>query len=205
MICKYFKNDSLNLLSEKDQQEHVDNCSYCSKYKNFDDFLFEQVRDLKKIDPPADLWTKIERDLQNNTIENKSPGLNKEPGLKLWLSIAASIIIFISAGIYALSEPAFDTRILSDYSLLKVELTERNYISAIEKLEDQARTKLAEADLELMHLYKDKLKTIDIQIKRCQNEISKNPGNAHIRRYLLTALQDKKETLIEIINISLRS
>jgi len=45
----------------------------------------------------------------------------------------------------------------------------------------------------------DKLAVIDGQIEKCQEALERNPGNAHIRRYFLAALQDKKQTLAEAL------
>lgn len=53
-------------------------------------------------------------------------------------------------------------------------------------------------DMELHLLYRDRLETIDRQITLCKNAIDLNPANAHIRKYMMMALKDKKETLKEI-------
>jgi hypothetical protein len=58
---------------------------------------------------------------------------------------------------------------------------------------------MADMNLELMLLYRDRLETIDDQIEQCREALSENPGNAHIRRYMLAALQDKKQTLKELL------
>jgi hypothetical protein len=52
----------------------------------------------------------------------------------------------------------------------------------------------------MMLLYRDKLETIDAQIERCKEALALNPASAHIRRYLLAALQDKKGTLAELLS-----
>ena len=64
-----------------------------------------------------------------------------------------------------------------------------------------AKPKFSQLDFELMLLYQDRLETIDSQIERCKDALENNPANAHIRRYLLAALQDKKEMLREILEI----
>jgi len=52
----------------------------------------------------------------------------------------------------------------------------------------------------MMLLYREKLETIDAQIERCQEALAANPANAHIRRYLLAALQDKKAALADLLS-----
>ena len=59
--------------------------------------------------------------------------------------------------------------------------------------------KMESLDLNLALLYRDKLETIDSQIERCKDALQDNPANTHIRRYLLAALDDKKQTLREIL------
>jgi len=60
---------------------------------------------------------------------------------------------------------------------------------------------MAGLDLELDSLYRDRLGTIDAQIARCREALKSNPANAHIRRYLMAALRDKRETLTEVLNL----
>jgi hypothetical protein len=90
--------------------------------------------------------------------------------------------------------------LMADAALARVETEEREYAAAIAELEAKAGPKLAEMDFSLMALYRDRLETIDSQIERCREAIDRNPWNAHIRGYMLAALQDKKETLREILS-----
>jgi anti-sigma factor RsiW len=91
--------------------------------------------------------------------------------------------------------PGAGTGLMADAALARVETEEREYAAAIEALEAKAGPKLAEMDFSLMALYRDRLETIDAQIERCREAIDRNPWNAHIRKYMLTALQDKRDTL----------
>jgi hypothetical protein len=62
---------------------------------------------------------------------------------------------------------------------------------------------MANMNIELMLLYRDRLETIDDQIDRCREALLENPANTHIRRYMLAALQDKKDTLTELAALRL--
>lgn len=77
------------------------------------------------------------------------------------------------------------------------------YESAIAELEKVVSVKMSALDLELMFLYRDRLETINAQIVQCKEAISTNPANSHIRRYLLMALQDKQETMKELLEIKM--
>jgi hypothetical protein len=62
-----------------------------------------------------------------------------------------------------------------------------------------AAPKIEAMDLQMVSLYRDKLAAIDSQIAKCREALNSNPANAHIRRYLLAALSDKRQTLTEIL------
>jgi hypothetical protein len=111
--------------------------------------------------------------------------------------VAAGLGIYF--GFKALSRPP-SSGLLARQAMAKVEKIEREHMQAIEELEKKALPKMASLDLEMMLLYRDKLETIDAQIERCKEALASNPANAHIRRYLLAALQDKKGTLAELLS-----
>ena len=90
---------------------------------------------------------------------------------------------------------------IQPHRLEQVKEAEESYISAIEDLEDMALGRLDETKEPLAQLYRNKIKLIDAQITSCRNELERNPANAHIRKYLLAALQDKQRTLTEIIEL----
>jgi len=91
--------------------------------------------------------------------------------------------------------------LLSESVLKEVEIRQKAYQSAIKELEVVASSRLVALDQELMFLYRDRLEVIDGQIEQCREALATNRANAHIHRYLLAALQDKEETLEEIMNI----
>lgn len=70
--------------------------------------------------------------------------------------------------------------------------------TAIEALEAGAAARLSGWDQQARLLYRDKLETLDRQIERCRAALEANPANARIQRFLLAALQEKKETLAVI-------
>ena len=90
---------------------------------------------------------------------------------------------------------------LAGAALVQVEQKEKEYSAAIAELEAVALPQMAKLDTDLMLLYRDRLETIEAQIERCKEALATNPANAHIRRYLLAALQDKKETLKELVDL----
>ncbi|MCB9059429.1 MAG: hypothetical protein H6627_12730 [Calditrichae bacterium] len=184
-------------------EKHILECPYCAENKAFDVELMLKASVLEPFKPNDDLWSRIEDSLEK---EKQPKAKQLRLNYKIWL-VAASLFMAIVSSALILFFRSADTKtnILSAAALMKVEISERSYISAIDDLENQADSKLSALDTDLSLLYKDKLATIDTQIEHCRRAIQKNPGNAHIRRYMLAALRDKKETLTEIIDLKLGS
>jgi hypothetical protein len=115
------------------------------------------------------------------------------------ISAGAALVVLVALGIHGFRKPFVPSEILTREALARVEHTEKEYLSAIESLERQARPRIAAMDFRDMSLYKDKLAVIDAQIGKCREALASNPGNAYIRRYLLAALQDKRQTLADAL------
>jgi hypothetical protein len=204
MICELCTNNKLHTLNEHDLAIHIKNCPWCAEYEEWDAKMMQQAAQLKPLKVTEDLWDKIEAKLLQQQVQKQRRA--KILNYKTWLIAASLFLAIISTALVLFFQSTdFSDNILSRAALIKVELNERSYIKSIETLEKSADSKLSQLDTELFLLYKDKLATIDSQIKQCRQAIEKNPGNAHIRRYLLAALQDKKETLKEIINLNAES
>ncbi|MGH7454656.1 MAG: hypothetical protein ACRENG_25095, partial [bacterium] len=150
------------------------------------------------------LWAKIENTLRAEQQKRRPAWLEALQEHK-WtlLRMAAVLLVAVGLGSYFLFKPKpSGSQLLAGAALEQVEKTEREYADAIAELEAVALPQMAKLDVDLMLLYRDRLETIDAQILRCKEALATNPANAHIRRYLLAALQDKKETLQELLELS---
>lgn len=163
-----------------------------------DKFILDLAKTLQEPEAPPLLWAKIENKLRNEKQQNQKQIWRPS----LYLRVAAMVILVVGAGFfwqkYTANEPS-GKGVLNQTALQKVISTEKAYETAISELEKQATPKMQKMDIELLFLYRDKLATIDEQIAECRQALKENPGNAHIRRYMLAALRDKKETLTEIL------
>ena len=129
-----------------------------------------------------------------------------KPGIfiRYRLPIAASILILVAITSYfLLFNSAKSTDLLTEQALKRVKHLEQAYSDSINQLEMVVQPKMKLVNVELALRYRDRLEIIDDQIKLCKEELMSNPTNTHIRRYLLAALKDKKETLAEIQSLSL--
>jgi hypothetical protein len=214
MSCNKLKKYELGKISPAKFERHAKECIICQERIRLDERLMSMASSLKEksIHAPQ-LWARIEEDLRKEKERLQSEGVvpatrpirGRAFRFKLlpFVPAAAAVLVAAGLGIYfgfkALSRPP-SSGLLARQALAKIERIEREHMQAIEELEKKALPKMASLDLEMMLLYRDKLETIDAQIERCKEALASNPANAHIRRYLLAALQDKKGTLAELLS-----
>lgn len=209
MSCEYQKKYELGKIEDEEFKKHLKICSSCQKTAELDKQLMALARSIKQQVKAPLLWKRIEKSLREEQKRLKQDEKIKCISWKKLSLIptAAILLLALSAGVYFLliHPGARQSNLLTQSALKKVERKEAEYIRAIEKLEERVQAKLSTMDTELMLLYRDRLETIDEQIMRCQEALAQNPSNAHIRRYLLAALIDKKETLKEILSFQPQS
>jgi hypothetical protein len=201
MSCNKFKKYEFGKLSQNEFQQHLKTCALCQERMRQDTRMLSLAKSLKRPVESPHLWDRIEESLR----EEQHKGKRSEVKDTRWsvirlLPVAAAALLIMSVGFYFLLKPETGkSGILTESALAKIEKKEREYIEAIEELEERTLPKMAEMNLDLMLLYRDKLETIDDQIEQCREALSENPANAHIRRYMLAALQDKKQALKELL------
>lgn len=201
MSCHKFKKYEFGRLSRSEFQQHLKTCAVCQERVKQDTQLLSLARSLKRPVESPHLWDRIEESLREEQHRGKQTRVEGARwSLIRLLPAAAAALLIVSVGFYFLLKPeAGKSGILTESALAKIEKKEREYIEAIEELEERTLPKMADMNLELMLLYRDRLETINDQIERCREALSENPANAHIRRYMLAALQDKKQTLKELL------
>ena len=187
-------------LEEEAFQAHLKDCPECRQSLRQDERLVELAAGLKPPGRAPFLWERIEAELraeQGAAHPAARPGSTGWPPSS-WSASGWGRSMYQGRGI---PEPA--TGLYTAEALEKVRDREREYAAAIEELEEIAGARMERMDAELALLYRDKIATIDTQIDRCLQALSGNPANTHIRRYLLLALRDKRETLEEIVQLEL--
>ncbi|UCE19372.1 MAG: hypothetical protein JSV84_03235 [Gemmatimonadota bacterium] len=199
-------------IPEKEFEIHRAKCDECREAYALDGLIEGEARKLPAPESSPWLWTRIENELKREQEKSRSIGLAEillhifSPRQHLIYKIAALLVISIGVSYLLFLRPTptgpASTNFLTSSALSKVEEREKEYEQAIAELEKATQSLVANADTDLLLLYRDKLETIDAQIERCKEALKHNSADAHIRRYLLAAYQDKKETLIELIEIT---
>jgi len=204
MSCEEYQNFELGKTDESNFQTHLKNCAECQKLVQQDEQLLGLAGELDQPVRAPLLWAKIENSLRvekQRRARHATPVLQRFP-MALRIAAMLALVVGLSSGMYFMFQPdASPGKILTAEALQKIENIEQEYVDAIAELDRLTQPKFSQLEFELILLYQDRLETIDSQIERCKEALENNPANAHIRRYLLAALQDKKETLKEIMEI----
>ena len=202
MSCDQFRKFELDQIDEVTFKDHLQSCESCRKQVSEDTRLLSIAKSMKRPIKAPLLWNRIEKSLE---AERKNSSFERiihfDTKYYRVFRIAAVVLIAIGVGYFGGTKISTgNARLLSNSALSRVEKSEQNYIDAIAELEKKVEPRMADLDVEMMLLYRDRLETIDNQIRHCREALLNNPANAHIRRYMLAALQDKKETLIELLH-----
>lgn len=203
MPCDKYKKWDLGEYDDQAFQAHLPQCSMCQKQYEADQHLLSLAKTLQEPVLAPKLWQRIENTLQEMPSVPNTVPLHQRPIVR-WLAAAILIMGLGLAYQWTPNTAHKPSCLLTHEALAQVESTERDYIASIEQLEKQAQEKLPKINSDLSYLYRDKLSVIDYQISHCKDAIAENPGNAHVRRYMLAALQDKQKTLQEILDISIQ-
>lgn len=212
MRCNKYQLYWQGRFSEKEFDDHLRSCDECRQAFTLDGLIQRQAQKLPAPESAPWLWAKIEDRLTRERGKSQ-PFLFARifseiitPKRHLPYKIAALLIIALGLSYLliigpqrAVPEPR---NLLTSSALARVEEIEMEYERAIAELEQLALPLVANADTDLLLLYRDRLETIDEQIVRCKEALEQNRANAHIRRYLLAAYQDKKETLSELLGLT---
>ena len=201
MSCHVYEKYDQGKIGEEEFRLHSQTCPDCREMAWQDDRLLSLARGLKEPVRAPSLWTRIEQSLR----EEQQRGEKKRWASvfsKRWASVplAAMLVVGLGLGLYFWLRPGLgESRLLSESFLRRVERREMRYERLIRRLEGDVEPQMADLGLDLMLLYRDRLEVIDEQILSCREALTENPGNAHIRRYMLAAFQEKEDTLREIL------
>lgn len=207
MSCDVYDKFEHGTLSAEDLARHIGACADCRERAALDARLDSEIPALRSPVASEGLWDRIEASLrrEKETADARAPAPSRPArwfGFPRWAVLApagAALIAIAVFGVMTLLRPAGPSGLLTSKAIARVEVEEREYMDAIDALAREAKPKIAAMDLQMMSLYRDKLAAIDAQIARCREALDSNPANAHIRGYLLAALQDKKRALAEVL------
>lgn len=200
MSCDRFEAFELGRIDADAFQEHLKGCTDCQVAAAEDTALMTRIQELKEPVESPWLWSRIEAHLDEEKARKTHARFTVTARMKPVIRFASVLVLGVVIGMVIIRGPGLrDVNLLTSASLKKIERREQAYVRAINALEEKADVQMAGMDVELMLLYRDRLETVEAQIAQCREALEENPGNAHIRHYMLAALRDKKETLEELL------
>lgn len=165
------------------------------------DDILKQAAKLKRPTPSPNLWQRIERELeQQNEASLPKPTLKRRSFMYKPLA-AAAIVLLIGLSSYVIFslEGTPESHLYTASKLDDIRALEQEYRKAINDLEKEALSNLDALPEDMGPLYSAKLTLLNEQIELCRSKLEVNPANIHLNKYMLAALNEKKETLKEIL------
>ena len=212
MTCHKTGDYETGTMAAEDFARHLRECPECREVVRLDDRLERELEMLRLPVAAAGLWERIETTLRAEKEREAAPAAGPVFRRGRWAAFLARrwpVLVPAGALLIALTivfgtgrgpkSPPSASGLLEREALAEVEVKEKAYIAAIENLGRRAEARLAAMEETRFALYREKLALIDVQIEKCRTALVSNPANAHIRRYFLAALQDKEQTLAEVL------
>jgi len=212
MKCNKYQLYWEGTIPEREFEDHIRTCEQCREAFALDGLIEQETHRLPSPESAPWLWPRIEAVLRGEKEKSPTSPLVRmltaiaSPRQHLVYKIAALLLVTIGVSYLLFMRPVRPgpepRNLLTSSALTRVEEVEREYEQAIAELEKLTLPLVANADTDLLLLYRDKLETIDAQIDRCKEALANNRADAHIRRYLLAAYRDKRETLTELLELT---
>ena len=192
-------------------EQHASACAGCAEELRAWKQLSTAAGELRDYQESPTLWARIESSLRQQRAA-LAPRKSLWTSLDFWLHVSPAwqsalvgamvVALAISSGyLYthrAVSPVDPGNKLLKTSALADVERTERDYMSAIDKLAADAGPQLG-ADTPLMASYREKLIVLDSAIADLRVQAGENPSNAHLRYQLLAMYQEKQQTLRDVL------
>ncbi|MXV49972.1 hypothetical protein GS399_03235 [Pedobacter sp. HMF7647] len=159
-------------------------------------FIKKNRRELDEFEPPADLWNKIEKKLDEQKASAKK---NKVVRLSFVLSIAASLLIAITAGILFFNYQKKEAADISNISpgLAKQQV---HYASMIET----KRNELKQIEKENPQLYSEfssEIKKMELNYQRLKSDLPTSPNQEETVKAMIRNLQSQIQVLNQQLSI----
>lgn len=145
------------------------------------------------------LWPSIESALRAGPAR---PRIHFLPTPRAWAAIAALLVLTVPMVWYARlhhSRPIVSDDFLTAQTLQQVESARAAYVQSIEQLNKLAKPALNNDNLRAMAAYRDKLQLLDKAIAETRAAAAGNRLNAQVQAQLAALLQDKQNTLQEVL------
>lgn len=192
MTCERYEEYSQGAIEERRFADHASGCSKCQQLLAEDQKLLAlaaQLRPRRRVDER--MWENVEAALGRARWRRTG-----------WRFGRIAAVLVAGLGIWRLVslEEAHEPLLLNAEELSYAEQAEQACVAAIEALSAQAAAEGTPGDEEAGRLFSLRVAAIESHLRQCRDVASQNPGNAHVRRYLLAALQRKEAVFREMLS-----
>ncbi|MFS2189229.1 hypothetical protein ACCC92_21305 [Mucilaginibacter sp. Mucisp84] len=171
--------------------------------KRFEDFMHDNNEEFNEIEPSADLWGKIEAQLNFLDQEQEQPKKREAKTFSLGfvLKVAASVIIIMGIGFGIFIQSQKGTKGV-DLAAINPEYAQQQvrYASLVEtKL-----TELKSASKNDPQLYKEfsaEIAKMDSTYKKLNSDLATSPNQERVLRAMIRNLQIQTEVLTQQLNV----
>jgi len=180
-----------------------------NKQKDFNTWLSQAKKSGEDKRPSSRVWYEIQEkimtDSGNSWLEKLFQRLGGKPNLQYALSlgiIIGSVFLIVSQQSNATLLTGNEASMLANEIDAKVFESQRLYEEVLNQLDQQMSTELIESDNEVIELYLEKIRTLDILIAQCKYDLEENPYNPNIHRTLFYAYNEKLINMKAVIDIN---
>ena len=192
-------------------EQHAGTCAACAEELRAWEQLSAAAEEMRDYQESPALWARIEGSLRQQQTA-PAPRTKFWSALDFWRHAAPArqsalvgamvVALAVSSGYLYTHRGGSSVdpgnKLLKTSALAEVERTEREYMSAIDKLAADAGPQLG-TDTPLMASYREKLLVLDSAIADLRAQAGENPSNAHLRNQLLAMYQEKQQTLQDVL------
>lgn len=170
--------------------------------ERIENFIRDNKKGFDHFEPPADLWDKIERKLDENQTGAQQRNKNKKERvvrLSFLFKIAASIIPVLFAGLWFYQ---YQIKQSSDLSSIDPKLAEQqvHYASLIEIKRSELK-RIEKEEPQLYQEFSSEIKKMDASYQKLKNDLPASPNQEETVKAMIRNLQLQIELLNQQLNI----
>ena len=167
-----------------------------------ENFIRENKRDFDQFEPPAELWDKIEKKLDEKQIglrQNKADKKERVVRISFLLKLAASVIPVLFAGLWFYQYQVKQSSELS-YIDPKMAKQQIQYASLIEIKRSELK-RIEKEEPQLYHEFSSEIKKMEAGYQKLKNDLPGSPNQEETVKAMIRNLQIQIELLNQQLNI----
>lgn len=160
-------------------------------------FIRQNKRDFDQFEPPAGLWEKIEKELDEK--QGSKPDNAKVVKLSLLLKIAASLAVIVAAGLFLWQYECKQATDLAniDPALAKQQI---HYASVIETKRSELK-RIEKEEPQLYQEFSSEIRKMDDNYQRLKSDLPSSPNQEETVKAMIRNLQIQAEVLNQQLNV----